>query len=106
MSRDPLGPGRNDNYQNPDRGSVSRATYSDPRAHVGQDRARKEREYDEKRARLEDEFREIDRDNSGLVTQDELYEFMDKKVTTNCSLAGWRSESVRRRNSKGTFPAD
>ena len=106
MSRDPLGPGRTDSYNNPARGSVSRATYSESRAHVGNDRVRKEREYDEKRTRLEEEFREIDRDNSGFVTQDELFEFMDRKVSAHRSLAGWRTEPVRRRNREGALPAD
>ena len=79
MSRNTFTPGRPDQYATGERAHINR--YSEGRSLTNKERIRKEREFEEKRKRLEKEFQEIDRDKSGFVTQDELYDFLDQKAS-------------------------
>ena len=79
MSRNTFTPNRPEQYISGERAHVGR--HSEARGLTNKERIRKEREHEEKRKRLEREFIEIDRDNSGFVTQDELYDFLDRKAS-------------------------
>ena len=46
----------------------------------------KQREYDAIRSRLQVEFEALDKNKDGLVSLEELQDFLDSKVTTMCLI--------------------